>query len=220
MRTHPILLLTIGLTLAACDDSGGPSDGEPPTDGTLVVSTATGGSDPDQDGYLLTVDGVDSVALDPTGTAEVDLPEGHYTLRLLGVAEHCSVAPGTPLEVDVPLQDTTSVAFEVNCPVTGARITTTTTGLDLDPDGYRARGGPDGQGDPALNRPRDDPARSGNPCDRADRTLAELRDRGPELAHSDHHARRGRASRLRGRLHRHERSHRGSRRGFGNGYTG
>ena len=137
MQTHPILLLTIGLTLAACDDSGGPSDGEPPTEGTLVVSTATGGSDPDQDGYLLTVDGVDSVALDPTGTAEVDLPGGRYTLRLLGVAEHCSVAPGTPLEVDVPLQDTTSVAFEVNCPLTGARITTTTTGSDLDPNGYR-----------------------------------------------------------------------------------
>ena len=65
MRTHPILLLAVGLTLAACDDSGGPSTGSPTTDGTLVVSTSTGGDDPDQDGYLLTVDGVDSLVLDP-----------------------------------------------------------------------------------------------------------------------------------------------------------
>ena len=122
MRTHPILLLAVGLTLAACDDSAGPSTGGPSTggpstrDGTLVVSTSTGGGDPDQDGYLLTVDGVDSLALDPTGTVEIDLVDGQHTLRLLGVAEHCSVAPGTPLEVDVPSQGTTPVAFEVSCP--------------------------------------------------------------------------------------------------------
>src|SRR5262249_25488372 len=30
----------------------------------------------------------------------------------------------------------TSVAFDIDCSLTGARITTTTTGLDLDPDGY------------------------------------------------------------------------------------
>ncbi len=139
MRTHPILLLAVGVTLAACADGGSPPDdtGGPSTDGTLVVLTATGGDDPDQDGYLLTVDGVDSLALDPTGTAEIDLPDGQHTLRLLGVAERCSVAPGTPLEVDVPSEGTTSVAFEVSCPATGARITTTTTGLDFDSDGYR-----------------------------------------------------------------------------------
>lgn len=63
MRTHPILLLAVGLTLAACDGTGSPPDGGvgPSTDGTLVVSTSTGGNEPDQDGYLLTVDGLDSV---------------------------------------------------------------------------------------------------------------------------------------------------------------
>ena len=132
MRTHPILLLAVGLTLAACGDSVGP-----PTVGTLVVSTASDGNDPDQDGYLLTVDGVDSLPLDPTGTSQIDLPAGQHTLRLLGMAEHCSVAPGTPLDVAVPSRDTTSVAFEVTCSATGVRITTTTTGLDFDPDGYR-----------------------------------------------------------------------------------
>ena len=136
MRTHPILLLALGLTLAACQDGAGPST-TPPTVGTLVVSTTSGGNDPDQDGYLLTVDGVDSLRLDPTGTSMVDLLPGQHTLRLLGMADHCSVTPGSPLDVAVPSRDTTSVAFEVMCSVTGVRITTTTTGLDFDTDGYR-----------------------------------------------------------------------------------
>ena len=132
MRTHPILLLAVGLTLAACDDSGGPS-----TDGTLIVSTASGGNDPDQNGYLLIVDAVDSLPLQPTDTSSIDLSAEQHTLRLTGMAEHCSVAPGTPLDVEVPSGDTISVAFEVMCSLTGVRITTTTTGLDFDPDGYR-----------------------------------------------------------------------------------
>jgi hypothetical protein len=136
MRTHPILLLAPGLTVAACQDSAGPST-SPSTVGTLFVSPASEGNDPDQDGYLLTVDGVDSLPLDPTGTSQIDLPAGQHTLRLLGMAEHCSVSPGIPLDVAVPSKDTTSVAFEVTCSVTGVRITTTTTGLDLDTDGYR-----------------------------------------------------------------------------------
>lgn len=132
MRTHPFLLLAVGLTLAGCDNSGGPSQF-----GTLSVSTFTEGDDPDPDGYLLTVDGVDSLALAPNGAVEVDLPPGRHTLRLLGVATPCLVAPAASLEVEVPSLDTTSVAFEINCLLTGARITTTTTGLDVDPNGYR-----------------------------------------------------------------------------------
>ena len=120
--------LAVGLALAACSDGSGPS-----TEGTLVISTATGGEDPDQDGYVLRVDGLDSLSLDPTGTAEKRLPSGRHTLRLLGVAEQCSVAPGDSLEVDVPPQGTISVGFEVSCPVIAGgpgfvRITAATTG--------------------------------------------------------------------------------------------
>jgi hypothetical protein len=139
MRTYPILLLAAGL--GACDDSGGPLTSPPVTStpalGTLVVSTASEGNVPDLDGYVLTVDGSHSIPLEATGTSEIDLGAGQHTLRLLGVAEHCSVSPGTALDVAVSLGDTTSVAFQVTCSVTGVRITTTTTGLDLDTDGYR-----------------------------------------------------------------------------------
>lgn len=132
MRPPPILFLVAGLTMAACEESPGPSG-----DGTLVVSTSTEGEDPDPDGYVLTVDGHDSFALDPTGTAEIELRAGPHTLRLTGMAGQCSVTPGTPLEVDVPPRGTAPVTFAITCPATGVRITTTTTGLDIDVNGYR-----------------------------------------------------------------------------------
>jgi hypothetical protein len=134
MRSYPILILAVGLPLAACDDPTG--NPEPPSTGTLVVSITTEGEDPDPDGYLLTLDDADSLDLEPTGTAELELASGRHTLRLLDVAERCSVAPATTLEVDVPAGRTVPVVFEVTCN-TGARVTVRTTGLDFDPNGYR-----------------------------------------------------------------------------------
>jgi hypothetical protein len=129
-----VLSLVVGLSLSACDDHVGPP---PPSTGTLVVSTTTSGEDPDQDGFLLAVDDADSLGLRPTGSAELELAPGRHRLRLLGVAGQCSVSPGAELEVDVAPENTTPVAFEVSCPATGARVMVTTTGSDIDADGYR-----------------------------------------------------------------------------------
>ena len=132
MRIHPVIALIVGIPVAACDDAIDPS-----APGTLVVSTTTEGNDPDTDGYLLTIDGVRSVALDASGTIETELTPGRHTLRLLGVAEHCSVASPTSLNVNVPPRGSAAVAFTISCLATGARITTTTTGLDIDSHGFR-----------------------------------------------------------------------------------
>ena len=122
--------------LAACDDPA-QLPGPPTETGTLVVSTSTVGDDPDQDGYLLTVDEVDSLEVKPMGTAVIALAAGRHTLNLLGVASQCSVAAGTVLEVEVSPRDTTPVMFAVTCPASGARVTITTTGLDFGQDEYR-----------------------------------------------------------------------------------
>jgi Tol biopolymer transport system component len=114
MRMYPVRLVSVVLMLAACNTDAG-DIGEPSTDGTLVVSTSTEGEDPDQDGYLLTVDDVDSLTLAPTGTAEVDVAPGRHTLRLLGVAGHCAVVPDSPLDVDIAPRSTTPVVFDVSC---------------------------------------------------------------------------------------------------------
>jgi hypothetical protein len=134
MRYSPILILVVGLPLSACDDPTRPP--EPPSTGTLVVSITTGGEDPDPDGYRLSVDNADTLDLELTGTAELELASGRHTLRLLDVAEQCSVAPGPTLELDVPGGRRTPAAFEVSCPATRARVTVETSGLHPDPDGY------------------------------------------------------------------------------------
>jgi hypothetical protein len=139
MRRPPILPLILGLSLWGCSDAvDPPSDdaADPPSEGILAVSTSTSGDDPDPDGFQLTIGGIDSLALLPSGTAELDPSPGQYTLQLLGVAEQCSVLPGTSVEVDITAGSTTSVVYDVDCPLTGARITVTTTNGDLDVDGY------------------------------------------------------------------------------------
>jgi hypothetical protein len=131
MHKRPILPLIVGLSLWACGDPAGPADG------TMAISTSTSGEDRDTDGFQLTIDGVDSLALLPSGTTEVDLPPGRHSLRLFGVAEHCSIAPGTAVEVDITAGRTTPVAFQVSCPGTSIRVGVTTTGQDPDQDGYQ-----------------------------------------------------------------------------------
>jgi hypothetical protein len=133
MRTSTILLLAGWVMLGACNADTA-NLGEPPADGMLVVSTSTAGGDPDPDGFQLTIDGVGSITLEPTDTAQVIVPAGRHALGLLGVAEQCSVDPGTPLDVDIAPQDTTPVSFAVSCtlapPATSGtvRITASTTG--------------------------------------------------------------------------------------------
>ena len=54
------LALGLGLALACSSSGGGPTG---PTEGTLEVITSTSGSDPDPDGYTLTVDTAQPQAL-------------------------------------------------------------------------------------------------------------------------------------------------------------
>lgn len=115
MTFNPILLLAVGLVLGACahDESSGPS-ARP--DGRVVLSTFTTGDDPDQDGYVLSVDDIESLSLVASGTTEIRLTFGRHSFRLLGVAEHCAVADGIVRTVDVPSAGTILVSFEVRCP--------------------------------------------------------------------------------------------------------
>ena len=45
--------------------------------------------------------------------------------------------PGTSVEVDVTARAKIPLTFEVDCPLTFARVTATTTGMDIDLDGYQ-----------------------------------------------------------------------------------
>lgn len=132
MRFGGVALLIVALGVASCDDSDGPS-----SPGTLIVSTSTTGNQPDQDGYVLTVDGAHSLTLGPTDSIEAVLPTGRHDLRLLGVAEHCSVEPDLSVAIVIEASTATPVAFDISCQTTGAVVSAVTSGVDLDPDGYR-----------------------------------------------------------------------------------
>lgn len=114
----------------------------PPTTGDLTVTTSTSGSNIDPDGYTVTVDGNSSKAIGSNGSITFSgLSGGNHSVALSGVAANCSVSGDNPRSVSVPAGGTASTSFAVSCaappPQTGnLTVTTSTSGSNLDPDGY------------------------------------------------------------------------------------
>ena len=113
-----------------------------PTTGTLQISTSTNGSDWDPDGYVVTVDGGES---QPIGVDAMlllaNLPASEHSVQLGGLAANCTVSGSNPARVTIPRGGTTDLRFSIACvplqPATGGiRVSVTTSGTALDPDGY------------------------------------------------------------------------------------
>jgi hypothetical protein len=115
----------------------------------LRVTTATTGSDPDPDGYSLSLNGV---AQGPIGSnAQVllqGLSPGNTDVVLEGVASNCQVQNGTVAEVQLVGGATLPLSFAITCSATAAgpptgsvQVAVRTRGQDQDPDGYRLRVG-------------------------------------------------------------------------------
>ncbi len=112
-----------------------------PTTGDLTVSTSTTGSNIDPDGYTVTVDGGTSQAIGANGSVTFSgLAAGSHSVALSGVAANCTVSGGTSQTVTVPSGGTASASFAISCAATSTNgsltVTTSTTGSNLDPDGY------------------------------------------------------------------------------------
>jgi hypothetical protein len=113
----------------------------PPQTGDLTVATTTGGSNPDADGYTVTLDESSGRAIGTNAsTTFTGLTAGSHTVVLSGVAGNCTASDGTSRTVDVPAGGTASASFTVSCAAVGGdgslTVTTNTTGSSLDPDGY------------------------------------------------------------------------------------
>lgn len=112
----------------------------PPTSGDLAVTTTTTGDNRDPDGYTVTVGGSSqAIGINDSKTFP-GLAAGGYAVELTGVASNCAVSGPNPRTVTVSAGATASTTFAVTCtalpPPTGSlRVTTSTTGQDLD-DGY------------------------------------------------------------------------------------
>jgi hypothetical protein len=126
------------LFAAACGDGSGPDE---PPGGSVFVTTATGGDDPDPDGYRVMLGGVDRGAIAAAGEMDVrSVNPGTYVIGLDDVAGNCTAAEN-PREVTVALGEESPVTFAITCeaipPATGGlQVNTTTTGPDADMDGY------------------------------------------------------------------------------------
>lgn len=125
------LVLSLGV---ACNDSPGPA-----TTGALsVTAPATGNGVPTSSGTV-TVDDTAPKALALNGSVTyAALVVGNHAIAFTGVqAPNCSVVDSNPVIVTVQPSTTTHVAFPTECFGVGSiEVTTTTTGVDLDTDGY------------------------------------------------------------------------------------
>src|SRR6266480_4807134 len=112
------------------------------TTGTLTVTTTTTGSNLDLDGYTFTVTGAGQTAtraIATNGTSTFSgIPTGSYQVQLTpsSVAANCSVTNANPQTVNVPAGGTATTNFAVTCTTGTITISNTTTGSNLDPDGY------------------------------------------------------------------------------------
>lgn len=125
-------ILTLG-----CHDSTAPPD---PATGAIEISVSTSGVviDFDSDGYFIKVDAgpARTVGVNTSATF-TDLPSGSHLVRLDGVAPNCVVDGANPRTVEVAFGATAEVTFAVRCGPEGRlQVTTATTGVDLDLNGY------------------------------------------------------------------------------------
>jgi hypothetical protein len=110
--------------------------------GRIRVTTVTTGEDLDPT-YYMTDDpwsggGIPQLPANGSVILPIAFPAGDRVLSLLDVASNCAVVGGDAQTVTVRAGDTSEVAFAVTCAgnLPGLRGTITTTGTDVDPDGY------------------------------------------------------------------------------------
>jgi Tol biopolymer transport system component len=115
------------------------------TSGSVVITAATTGNDPDPNGYSVQLD--DQVrSLGVNGSISFDgVPVGDHQVGIADLASNCAAQDATTRTVHLSggstTRDTVSVAFAVSCtPTTGSiLVTAATQGVALDPDGYQVR---------------------------------------------------------------------------------
>jgi hypothetical protein len=137
-RVLAVLAMASAVSWLGC--GGGGSDLAGPEPGSLDVTIATTGPEPDLDGYMLSIDGAapEAIAVDASRHTEGVVP-GQHTVTLAGLAGNCTVATGAGVTVEVLAGASAAVRFEVACAATTGtiEIVTTSAGSPPDPDGYQ-----------------------------------------------------------------------------------
>lgn len=134
---------SVGLFLAC----GGDESSTGPSNTAIEVTTMTTGEDPDPDGYVVTITGGQEQRIGVNATHTFpNVAPGSYSVTVSDVAANCTLAGDNPRTVTVSAGSTEPVSLQITCvhlPGT-LEITVSTTGVELDPDGYAVtiNGGP------------------------------------------------------------------------------
>ncbi len=109
--------------------------------GSLVVGTNTTGVDLGTAGYTVAVDGANQPVATNGNVTYTGLTTGSHSVLLSGVPGNCTVSGANPQSGSVTAGGMTSVTFSLSCAPIGSgsgslTVTTSTTGFNLDPDGY------------------------------------------------------------------------------------
>ena len=105
--------------------------------GGVRVQVSTTGEGRDASGYTVRL-GDRAITVEADDVDQFSyVPEGQYSLRVEDVAPNCTVGD-YPRQIVVKANWATLVNFGVNClPTHGVRVRATTTGTDLDPNGFQ-----------------------------------------------------------------------------------
>ena len=101
----------------------------------------------DPDGYSVTVDQDSARSMAPNAADTVAaLSPGSHTVLLAGVVGNCVLDGENPRPVEIAAGDTVSVRFDVTCDTPALQVSVSTTGSELDQDGYQVSVDNDGGG--------------------------------------------------------------------------
>src|SRR2546426_9375422 len=110
MKRSAFTVASLIAALACGSESAGP------TTGSLEVTAATTGSEPDLDGYTVAIDGSAGEPLAVDGTVTfAQLGTGNHAVRLSGVATHCTVGGDNPRTVSVTAGAAAHTTFQIAC---------------------------------------------------------------------------------------------------------
>jgi hypothetical protein len=128
-----LLVLSVGAAGSACNAP----HLEPEESGVLRISVQTSGGDLDLDGYEIVLDGKTVRTISQYTTVSLsEVGLGAHTVTLAGIDANCDLEGDATRTVIIEPDAAAQVDFAVVCYPTGMDLLTTTTGLDLDPDGY------------------------------------------------------------------------------------
>lgn len=134
----------LGGVVAAAGLAGlscGGEDVAAPATGDLEVTTSTTGSEPDTDGYRITIDDGPAIAIGANASIlREGLTAGEHTIRLAGTAQNCVLQGDNPRTVEIVAEASVRLDLVIDCTATTGtiRVSVATSGSPADPDGYVA----------------------------------------------------------------------------------